>query len=182
MDGVPADDAQNGSEPIEREKNARTSCADGIVRVARRAPYLRQSRHNRNAAARQPAGLSADRIHHGPARGRRCQRRQLLCAGDGPRHRRQPACRSRARQRHRLALRRAQGQFARRRDRRSAGHANAAHESAARPRPRRHGSAGDEVERADRACRRDRTDHAPRVQGGNRRADRARCSSRCRST
>ena len=43
-------------------------------------------------------------------------------------------------------------------------------ESGARPRPRGDGGAGDQVERADRARRRDRADHAARVQGGDRRA------------
>src|SRR5215475_4135959 len=47
--------------------NARTSCADGISGVARGAPYLRQSRHHRDATPGQSAGLSADRLCDDPA-------------------------------------------------------------------------------------------------------------------
>src|SRR5215470_12665186 len=46
----PADDAQNRLP--QEETDARASCADGIVRIARRASYFRQSRHHRDAPAR----------------------------------------------------------------------------------------------------------------------------------
>ena len=85
-----------------------------------------------------------------------------------PRHGGQPPRRARARQRHRLDLWRAEGELARRGYRGPAGHAHAAEKSPARPRPRRHGRARHQVERADRARRRDRADHAPRLQGRHR--------------
>ena len=79
----------------------------------------------------------------------------------------------RARQRHRLDLRRAESQFAAGRHRRPAGHADAACQSAAGPRSRRDGRAGHQMERAGRARRRNRTDPAPRVQGCDRCAERS---------
>src|SRR4029079_6182779 len=94
------------------EENARTACADGITGIERRTPYLRQPRNDRDAAARQPGRLSADRICHGAAR-RRCRGgSEFLCTSYWAHGGSQPPCGPWTWQCDRIALRRIQGRFA----------------------------------------------------------------------
>ena len=139
---------------------------------ARGPASVRQSRHHREPADRQPGALPGHRIRARAARGRRHRGRELLRPGLRPRRSGEPARGARSRQRHRHDFRGAPDQLADGGHRRPAGHAASTSRPDPGPRPGGHGGAGGEVERPGRERRRDRTGHAARLQ------DRARCALR----